>query len=145
VTKFAPHKAVKSIAGGKFTFDERFVVHRVGCRTIPKLTCWVRRTNMSTLAWERRHRCMLDLSGGQWERERNISCVICESPLSKALYRKPSIGRIAFSRFVPRKGSVFGRSDRGEQHPKALNQKPTTGKIAFVAVCTKGGVGFRAF
>ena len=29
VTKFAPHKAVKLVFGGKLTFDERVVVHRV--------------------------------------------------------------------------------------------------------------------
>jgi len=28
VTKFAPHKALKLIARGKLTFDERVVVHR---------------------------------------------------------------------------------------------------------------------
>ena len=30
VTKFAPHDAVKLIASGKLTFDERVVLHRVG-------------------------------------------------------------------------------------------------------------------
>ena len=30
VTKFAPHEALRLIAGGKLTFDERVVVHRVG-------------------------------------------------------------------------------------------------------------------
>ena len=29
VTKFAPHKALKLIARGKLTFDERAVLHRV--------------------------------------------------------------------------------------------------------------------
>ena len=29
VTKFAPHKALKSIPCGKLTFDERVVIHRV--------------------------------------------------------------------------------------------------------------------
>ena len=29
VTTFAPHKALKSIACGKLTFDERVVLHRV--------------------------------------------------------------------------------------------------------------------
>ena len=29
VTKFAPHLALKIIAGGKLTFDERVVLHRV--------------------------------------------------------------------------------------------------------------------
>ena len=29
VTKFAPHKALKLIAWGKWTFDERVVLHRV--------------------------------------------------------------------------------------------------------------------
>ena len=29
VTKFAPHKALKLIAWGKMTFDERVVLHRV--------------------------------------------------------------------------------------------------------------------
>jgi len=30
VTKFAPHQALKLIARGKSTFDERVVLHRVG-------------------------------------------------------------------------------------------------------------------
>ena len=30
VTKFAPHNAVRLIASGKLTFDERVVLHRVG-------------------------------------------------------------------------------------------------------------------
>jgi hypothetical protein len=29
VTKSAPHKTLKSIAGGKLTFDERVVLHRL--------------------------------------------------------------------------------------------------------------------
>ena len=33
VTRFAPHEALKLIARGKLTFDERVVVHRVVVRT----------------------------------------------------------------------------------------------------------------
>ena len=31
MTKFSPHTALKLIASGKLTFDERVVVHRVAC------------------------------------------------------------------------------------------------------------------
>jgi len=31
VTKFAPRKALKLIASGKLTFDERVVLHRADC------------------------------------------------------------------------------------------------------------------
>ena len=35
MTNFAPHKALKLIARGKLTFDERVVLHRVGTETLP--------------------------------------------------------------------------------------------------------------
>jgi len=33
-TKFAPHKALKLIARGKLTFDERVLLHRVGVQMV---------------------------------------------------------------------------------------------------------------
>jgi len=37
VTKFAPHKALKLIAGGKLTFDEKVVIHLVDAPQTPTL------------------------------------------------------------------------------------------------------------
>ena len=44
VTKFAPHKAPKSIVTGQVTFDERVLLHRVACVGCP---CSIKRLALS--------------------------------------------------------------------------------------------------
>jgi len=54
VTKFAPHKVLKLIAGGKLTVDERVVLHRVGGESPHRVVSPQPRDRpASGLAWDR--------------------------------------------------------------------------------------------
>ena len=59
MTKFSPHKALTSIARGKLTFHERFVLHRVGRTTDPdvRIKSWEQsHTSPSFVGFVRRFR-----------------------------------------------------------------------------------------